>query len=89
MLDRRLFQTERYMTRDEGLPGRPWYKHQVYAPGFYTGYGVKTIPGVREAIEQRTWDEAEQQIGIASEMFEGLADQIDQAANELNEASQE
>ncbi len=88
-LDQRLFQTERYMTREEGLPGRPWYKHQVYAPGFYTGYGVKTIPGVREAIEQRTWDEAEQQIGIASEMFERLADQIDQAANELTEASQE
>ncbi len=89
MLDRRLFQTERYMTRDEGLPGRPWYKHQVYAPGFYTGYGVKTIPGVREAIEQRTWDEAEQQIGIASEVFESLADQIEQAARQLREASRE
>ena len=89
MLDRRLFQTERYMTRDEGLPGRPWYKHQVYAPGFYTGYGVKTIPGVREAIEQRTWDEAEQQIGIASEVFESLTDQIEQAAGQLREASQE
>ena len=88
-LDQRLFQTERYMTRNEGLPRRSWYKHQVYAPGFYTGYGVKTIPGVREAIEERAWGEAEEQIEIASEIFEGLADQIEQAADALNETFEE
>jgi N-acetylated-alpha-linked acidic dipeptidase len=47
-----LVQAERSFLNDEGLPGRPWYRHQVYAPGFYTGYGVKTLPGVREAIEK-------------------------------------
>ena len=45
-----------------GLPDRPWYRHVIYAPGLYTGYGVKTIPGVREAIEQKRWQEADQQI---------------------------
>ena len=50
------------LARWEGLPGREWYGHHVYAPGFYTGYGVKTLPGVREAIEQREWAEAESEI---------------------------
>ncbi|MHB0968511.1 MAG: transferrin receptor-like dimerization domain-containing protein [Thermoanaerobaculia bacterium] len=57
---------ERTLTRPERLPRRSWFRHQVYAPGFYTGYGVKTLPGIREAIEQRNWSEAEQQIGVAS-----------------------
>jgi N-acetylated-alpha-linked acidic dipeptidase len=57
-LDRILMGVERSMTRDAGLPRRPWFKHQIYAPGFYTGYGVKTLPGVREAIEQHDWKEA-------------------------------
>ena len=60
-IDVLLMKSERALTRDEGLPGRPWFTHQVYAPGLYTGYGVKTLPGVREAIEQRRWQEAEQQ----------------------------
>ena len=49
-----LIQIERALTLSDGLPGRTWFKHQIYAPGFYTGYGVKTIPGVREAIEQKS-----------------------------------
>jgi len=53
---------ERSLTSDEGLPGRPWYRHQIYAPGQYTGYGVKTLPAIREAIELRRWDEANAQI---------------------------
>lgn len=57
---------ERALTRPEGLPRRSWFRHQVYAPGFYTGYGVKTLPGIREAIEQKNWSEAEEQIGVAS-----------------------
>ena len=57
-LNRTLYQTEQGLSSDEGLPGRAWYRHLVYAPGFYTGYGVKTLPGVREAIEQgRSLDE--------------------------------
>ena len=54
-----LAQVERSMTSADGLPRRPWFRHQVYAPDFCTGYGVKTFPGVREAIEERMWNEAE------------------------------
>ncbi len=57
-----LMQAEQQLTSSEGLPRRSWYRHQIYAPGFYTGYGVKTLPGVREAIEQKDWAEAQQQI---------------------------
>jgi len=59
-----LIKAEEMMTLEQGLPRRGWYKHQLYAPGFYTGYGVKTLPGVREAIEQKNWKEAQEQIGI-------------------------
>ena len=50
-LNETLMQIERALTLPAGLPGRPWYIHELYAPGFYTGYGVKTLPAVREAIE--------------------------------------
>ncbi len=58
----KLIESERRLTDNAGLPGRPWFRHMIYAPGFYTGYGVKTIPGVREAIEQKRWQEADEQI---------------------------
>ena len=61
----------------EGLPGRPWYKHHVYAPGFYTGYGVKTLPGVREAIEQRKWADANAQIVILAGVLERYAEMLE------------
>jgi N-acetylated-alpha-linked acidic dipeptidase len=57
----RLIQSERQFIDDGGLPRRPWYRHMLYAPGFYTGYGVKTMPGVREAIEQKRYAEAEKE----------------------------
>ena len=79
-LDDILFKSERALTRTEGLPRRDWFTHQIYAPGFYTGYGVKTIPGVREAIEQRNWKEASEQITIVSKTIEGFAAEIDRAA---------
>ena len=77
-LNRLLYTSERLLTREEGLPGRPWYRHYIYAPGFYTGYGVKTIPGVREAIEQREYGEVEGQIAIAAEVLERFAARIDE-----------
>lgn len=80
-LDEILIQTERAMTREEGLPRRPWFKHQIYAPGFYTGYGVKTLPGVREAIEQRNWKEAGEQVNVIAETIERLASEIDRATS--------
>lgn len=61
-LNKRLMLAEQVLTSEEGLPRRSWYKHQIYAPGFYTGYGVKTLPGVREAVEEKNWKEAEEQI---------------------------
>ena len=78
-LDEILYKTERALTRNEGLPRRDWFRHQIYAPGFYTGYGVKTLPGVREAIEQRDWKEAEQQIAVVAATIERFAAEIDRA----------
>jgi N-acetylated-alpha-linked acidic dipeptidase len=78
-VDQILIQTERALLRSEGLPRRPWYKHLVYAPGFYTGYGVKTLPGVREAIEERHWAEADEQIEIAAKALEKFSAEIENA----------
>jgi N-acetylated-alpha-linked acidic dipeptidase len=70
---------EHAMTRDGGLPRRPWFKHQIYAPGFYTGYGVKTLPGVREAIEEDDWDEAGAYIASTADVLERVATEIERA----------
>jgi N-acetylated-alpha-linked acidic dipeptidase len=78
-LDRLLMHVEQLLTRREGLPRSPWFAHQIYAPGFYTGYGVKTIPGVREAIEQRDWKEASEQIAIVAGVIERYAAEVDRA----------
>lgn len=72
-----LYTSERLLTRDEGLDGRPWYKHHIYAPGYYTGYGVKTIPGVREAIEQRNYDAIAGQMKIAAEAIDRMSSRIE------------
>jgi N-acetylated-alpha-linked acidic dipeptidase len=82
-----LLRTERALTEPDGLPGRPWFKHQLYAPGFYTGYGVKTIPAVREAIEQKQWALAEQSIQTVAKVLEGESVVIERAADELDRAS--
>jgi N-acetylated-alpha-linked acidic dipeptidase len=78
-----VFTTERALTRESGLPRRPWFRHQVYAPGYYTGYGVKTLPAVREALEQRAWDEARQQIPLVAQTLERYAGEIERAASAL------
>lgn len=82
-LDAALLQTERAMIREQGLPRRPWFKHQIYAPGFYTGYGVKTLPAIREALEQRNWPEAEHQITLVAETITQIAAAIDRATAQL------
>ena len=78
-----LMQSERILTSPDGLPGRQWFKHQIYAPGLYTGYGVKTIPGVREAIEQGKWKEVDQQIARVGTTLQQMAKHIVEAADEL------
>ncbi len=77
-VNRLLFQSERQLVDGRGLPGRPWFRHQVYAPGFYTGYGVKTMPGVREAIEERRWAEADEQITRTAAALDRFADTVEQ-----------
>ncbi|MDQ3744736.1 MAG: M28 family peptidase [Acidobacteriota bacterium] len=78
-LDEILRGVERSMTHDAGLPRRPWFKHQIYAPGFYTGYGVKTLPGVREAVEQHNWREADEEVTVISKTIEQVAAEIERA----------
>lgn len=71
-LNAQLMLSEQALMNKEGLPRRPWYRHQIYAPGFYTGYGVKTLPGVREAIEQENWEECQQQIILLSQTIKSF-----------------
>lgn len=70
---------ERALTREHGLPKRPWYKHHIYAPGFYTGYGVKTLPGVREAIEQSEFEQVQAQIDILASVINKFSTKIKEA----------
>jgi N-acetylated-alpha-linked acidic dipeptidase len=65
-LNAELALAERRLTSNEGLPGRPWIRHLLYAPGTYTGYGAKTIPGVREALEQGRYEEAQAQLAVVA-----------------------
>ena len=81
LLDSALRQIETALVDERGLPRRPWFKHMIYAPGFYTGYGAKTLPGVREAIEQHKWNEAAEQIAIVASTLERTAAQIDRATS--------
>jgi N-acetylated-alpha-linked acidic dipeptidase len=76
-INRLLFTSERILTRSKGLNGREWYKHHIYAPGFYTGYGVKTIPGVREAIEQRSYEQVDPQIELAASILNDMSARIE------------
>jgi N-acetylated-alpha-linked acidic dipeptidase len=76
-LNKKLMHSELALTDASGLPRRSWYKHQIYAPGFYTGYGVKTLPGVREAIEQKEWPEAQEQIKKLAQTLNKLNNHIE------------
>jgi len=83
----KLMATERALTNADGLPDRPWFQHQIYAPGFYTGYGVKTMPAIREAIEQDKWPLAEQSIAVVGKVLTNEAATIDAATAELEKTS--
>lgn len=79
-----IYQTERALLRDQGLPNRPWYKNQISAPGQYTGYGAKTLPGVREAAEASRWEEANTQAQSVAEVLKALTGRIRHAADQLS-----
>ncbi len=85
-INAKLIQSERTLTNPDGLPGRPWFKHLIYAPGFYTGYGVKTIPGVREAIEQKRWKEAEAEIERVAGALRNEAGLIESLSSDMEKA---
>jgi N-acetylated-alpha-linked acidic dipeptidase len=78
-LDKQLQGLEQDLQYANGLPGRPWFKHMMYAPGLYTGYGAKTLPGVREAIDQEQWDTATQYIAIDAEVLDKFSAELDKA----------
>ncbi|MDP4214659.1 MAG: transferrin receptor-like dimerization domain-containing protein [Bacteroidota bacterium] len=77
-----LYKAEQRLLSDKGLPRRPWYRHAIYAPGFYTGYGVKTLPGIREAIEQGEWKEAQEQIAVVAGVLHAFSLWIDTTGSE-------
>ena len=77
-LNAKIYSAEQQLLTKNGLPRRPWFKHSLYAPGFYTGYGVKTVPGVREAIEQKNWQEVNEQMKEVSNSIERLAVYLEQ-----------
>ncbi|MGA2606998.1 MAG: transferrin receptor-like dimerization domain-containing protein [Terriglobia bacterium] len=85
-LNELLVQSEQKLTSPEGLPGRPWYRHEIYAPGVYTGYGVKTMPVVRESIEQKKWKQADEGIIEVGRILAAEAALINSAAAELEKA---
>ena len=85
-VNRLLIESERKFTTSEGLPNRPWFKHQLYAPGFYTGYAVKTMPAVREAIELKQWKQADEGIVVVARVLQDEAALISDAAAKLSAA---
>jgi len=88
-IDGVVLKSERALAVPEGLPRRPWYKHAIYAPGFYTGYGVKTLPGIREAVEERKWEEAGAQMDVVSAALTRFASEIDRATRLLQAAAKD
>jgi N-acetylated-alpha-linked acidic dipeptidase len=86
-LNETLYRSERAFRHDAGLPKREWFKHLVYAPGFYTGYGVKTLPGIREGIEQNHWDEANAFVPVVTGAVNTLTADVDRATAMLKKLS--
>jgi N-acetylated-alpha-linked acidic dipeptidase len=82
-VNRMLMETERKLTTSEGLPNRPWFKHQLDAPGFYTGYAAKTMPAAREAIDQKQWKQAEEGMAVIARVLQDEAALISSAAAKL------
>ena len=81
-----LLKIQRTFLAERGLPERPWFKHQIYAPGFYTGYAAKTMPAVRESIEQKQWKQADDAIVIVGRVLQDEAALISSAATKLTAA---
>lgn len=86
-VNRTLYQTERALTDERGLPGRDWFRHLIYAPGYYTGYGVKTMPGIREAVEDKPdLAVAQREAARVATAIDTMAARVEQAAAGLEGA---
>ncbi|HWG37835.1 MAG TPA: transferrin receptor-like dimerization domain-containing protein, partial [Terriglobales bacterium] len=83
-LNQLLYTSERKLLDAAGLPRRPWYQHQIYAPGFYTGYGVKTLPGIREAIEQKDYAEAAKEEQVIVKALDSFTAQVESARAKIS-----
>ena len=83
LLNQDLLKVSRLFLNEKGLPERPWFKNQIYAPGAYTGYGAKPIAAVREYMDQKEWKEAEGQVPQVAQVIENVAAGIDKCANDL------
>ena len=81
-----LARTEQVLADSAGLPRRPWFRHLLYAPGFYTGYGVKTMPGIREAVEQQRSAEAQTEAARVAAALDRYAAAVTRAAGALDAA---
>lgn len=86
-LNQDLLRIQRVFLTERGLPERPWFKHQVYAPGAYTGYGAKPIAAVREYMDQKRWKEAEAEVPMVGQVLENVATAINQAAEDVENSS--
>lgn len=84
-LNKLLQSSEQKLGNSDGLPRRDWFKHEIYAPGFYTGYGVKTMPQIREGLEEGRYTEAQGGVRTVSAAVKALAAQVDQAAQALQQ----
>lgn len=84
-LNETLYRSERALLSAKGLPGREWYRHQLYAPGLYTGYGAKTLPGIREAIEGRRWAEANEQAREVTGVLAAFNARVEEAVRLLRD----
>ncbi len=80
-----LFRSERALTQEKGLPGREWYRYQISAPGMYTGYGAKTLPGIREAVELSRWDEATREAASVTSALRAFRTRVENATRILKE----
>ena len=85
-INRLLYTSERLLIREDGLPGRAWYRHQIYAPGFYTGYGVKTLPAIREAIENRRYEMVAPAVETVAQVITEFSARVEQIANRFAES---
>jgi N-acetylated-alpha-linked acidic dipeptidase len=83
-----LERSERTLLLADGLPRREWYRHQIYAPGLYTGYGAKTLPGVREAVEAKRWDDASLQARRLAQALRAMCAQVEDATKLIKQAGE-